>query len=130
MEECLLHGALGDFVEGDAADRDCALLALLLAIDRVAAEFFGQVRGHGFAFAVGVGRQIDGIGRLRQLLQPGDDLLLAGNDHVLGREIVVEIDAERLLGQVLDVPERGFNLIARAEIFLDRLRFGGRFDDD
>ena len=86
--------------------------------------------GYGFPLTVGVGGEIDGIGRLRQLLQPGNDLLLAGNDHVLGRKIIVEIDPERLLGQVLDVSERGFDVVARAEIFLDRLRFGGRFDDD
>ncbi len=130
MEKGLLHGTFGDFVEGDAADHDRVLLALLLAIDRVPAEFFGQVRGHGLPFAVGIGGQIDGIGRLRQFLQPGDDLLLAGNNHVLGGEIVVEIDAERLLGQVFDVPKRSFNHITRAEIFLDRLRLGGRFDND
>ncbi len=114
MLEGLLHRALGDLVEGDAADDDGALLARLLAIDAVAAEFFGQVGGNGLAFAVRVRRQVDGIRRLRQLLQLGDNLFLAGDDDVLGGEIVVEIDAERLLGQVLNVPERGFYLVSRA----------------
>ncbi len=90
-----------------------ALFALALAINRVATEFFGQVRSNGFAFAVGIRRQIDGVSRLRQLFQAGDDLFLARNDHVLGGKIVVEIDAERLLGQVFDVSERGFDLVAR-----------------
>ncbi len=85
MEECLLHGALGDLVEGDAADDGSRRSCFLLAVDRVAAEFLGQVSGDGFAFAVRVRRQIDGVGRLRQLLQPGDNLLFAGNDDVLGR---------------------------------------------
>ena len=100
MLERFLHRALGDLVEGHAADGDRVLL-LLLAVDAVAAEFFGQVGGDGFALAVRVRRQIDGIRRLRQLLQLGDDFFLARNDDVLGLEVVVEIDTQRLLGQDL-----------------------------
>ena len=129
MLERFLHSALGDFVEGHALDGNRAFL-LFLAIDTVAAELFGQVSGNGLAFAIRVRRQVDGIRGLGQLLQLGDNFLLAGDDDVLGLEVVVEIDAQRLLGQVLDVAERGFHLIARAEIFLDRLRLGRRFDDD
>ena len=70
-----------------------AALLFLLAVDPFAAEFLGQVRGDGFAFAVRIGRQIDGVGRLGQLFQPGENLFFAGDDDVLGREIVIDIDA-------------------------------------
>ncbi len=130
MEECLLHGALGDLVEGHAADGDDRALLRFLAVDPISAQLFSQVSGNGLALAVGIRRQVDGVRRLGQLLQLGDDFFLAGNDDVLGGEVVVQVDAERLLGQVFDVPERGFHVVARAEIFLDRLRLSGRLDDD
>ncbi len=104
MLEGILHSALGDLVKGDPADVHRPFFPLL-AIHRLAAEFLGQVSGNGFAFAVRVRGKIDGVRRLRQLLQLGDDLLLARDDHVLGGEIVVEIDPERLLGQVFDMAE-------------------------
>ena len=48
-------------------------------------------------------------------------------DH---REIVVGIDRAVLGRQVADVAEGGQDLVVRAEILVDRLRLGGRFDDD
>ena len=111
--ERFLHGALGDLVEGDPANGDRVLL-LFLAVDAVTAEFFGQVRSNGLAFAVWVRREIDRVRRLRQLLQLGDDLFLAGDDDVLGREVVVQIDAQRLLGQILNVAERGLDIVTGA----------------
>ncbi len=129
MLERILHGALGDLVKRDPADSDRRLLTLL-AVHALATEFLGEVSSDGFAFAVRIRRQVDGVGRLGQLLQLGDDLLLAGDYDVLRGEIVVEIDPERFLGQVFDMAERGLDLVARAQIFLDRLRLGRRFDDD
>ena len=112
MLERFLNCPFGDLVEGDPANADRVLL-LFLAVDAVTAEFFGQVRSNGLAFAVRVRRQIDRVRRLRQLFQLGDDLFLARDDDVLGREVVVQIDAQRLLGQILDVAERGLDVIAR-----------------
>ena len=88
------------------------------------------MRGNGLAFAVRVRRQVDGIGGGGELLQLGDNFFLAGNDDVVGLEIVFDIDAQGALGQVLHVPERGFDGITLPQIFLDRFRLGRRFDDD
>ena len=59
---------LGNFVEGDATNALAAVflfalgfLFLLLGLGSVA-QFFGQVGGNGFAFAVRVRRQIDLVG--------------------------------------------------------------------
>ena len=84
----------------------------------------------GFAFAVRVRREIDGVRRGRQLLQLGDDFFFAGNDDVVGLEIIINIDTESALGQIFDVPERGFDREALTQIFLDSFRLGRRFDND
>ena len=87
---------LGDLVE------DHALEALRIAADRLA-----QVPGDRLALAVEVGREIDRVGLLRELAQLGDDLLLAGQDLVVGGPVVVGVDAhareERLLRLLLAV---------------------------
>ena len=94
------------------------------------AQFLGQMPCDGFAFAVRVRRQIDVVRGQGQLLQPGENLLLAGNDDVFRLEFVVDIDAQRALGQVFDVPERSFDGEALTQIFLDGLGLGRRLDDD
>ena len=54
-------------------------------------------------------------------------------DHVLGREVVVDVDAELalagVLGQVADVAVGGQDAVVVAQIALDRPRLGRRFDD-
>ena len=129
MGEGLLHGLLGDFVEGDAMDRLGFFFAAAATVG-VAAELFGEMGGDGFAFAVRIGRKVDGIGGAGQLFEMGDHLLFAGDDLVLGGEIVVDIDAEALLGQILNMTEGGFHVVTGAEILLNRLGLGGRLDDD
>ena len=133
MLESLLHGALRDLVEGHAADAvglvAFLLLLFLLALVSVA-QFLGQVPGDGFAFAVRVRRQIDVVRGQGQLLQLGENFLLAGNDDVFRLEIVVDIDAQRALGQVFHVAKRCFDNEAFAQILLNGLRLGGRFDND
>ena len=79
-----------------------------------AAQFFGKMRGDRFAFAVRVRRQVDSVGALRQLLQLGEHFFFARNDDVFGREVVLDVDAKRLLGQIFNVAERGFDLVSRA----------------
>ena len=127
--ERLLDGALGDLVKGDAADA-VAVASLFLAADRAVAEFFREVGSDGFAFAVRVRSQINVVRGLGQLLQPGQDFFLARDDDVLSLEILVDFHAQLALGQILDVAERGFDLVALAQIFLNRLGLGGRLDDD
>ena len=132
MLEGFLHRLLRDLVEGDTVDDDrflALLLLALLAAEIVTAKFLGEMRGDGFPFAVRIGRQIDGGGRLRELLQPRQDLLFAGDNDVLGLEVVVDVDTQRLLGQIFDVPQRCFNVEAFTEIFIDRLSLRRRFDD-
>ncbi len=41
---------------------------------------FRQMRADGFAFAIGVGRQVDGVGFLRCLSQALHDVRLVGDD--------------------------------------------------
>ena len=94
------------------------------------AQFLGQVPRDGFAFAIGVRRQIDVVRRQGQLLQLGENFLLAGNDDVFRLEIVIDIDAQRALGQVFHVAKRCFDNEAFAQILLNGLRLAGRFDND
>ena len=57
----------------------------------------------------------------------------SSRDDVLGREVVVDVDAELalagVLGQVADMAVGGEDAVIRAEIALDRPRLGRRLDD-
>ena len=86
--------------------------------------------GDGFAFTVRVRGEIDSVHTSGQLLQPGNNFLFTGDDDVFGFEVVLDIHAESALGQIFDVPERGLNGVAFAQILLNGFRLGGRFDDD
>ena len=88
------------------------------------------MRGNGFAFAVRVRGEIDGVHAKRQFLQLGNNLLFAGDNDVFGFEVVIDVHTEGALGQIFDVPERGLDGVAFAQIFLNGFRLGGRFDDD
>ncbi len=130
MQEGLLHRTLGDLVERNAMEGDAVAAFLLLAAGAVFGELFREMGGDGLALAVGVGRQVHGRRRLRQLLQLGDHLLLAGNDHVIRLEVVLDVHAQDALGQVLHVAERGLDFVVVPQVLVDRLRLGRRFDDD
>ncbi len=109
-----LDRPLCDLVERDAANiRSVGMLfqfllgflayfAFFLFLVAVA-KFIGQVRGDGFAFAIRVGRQVDHVRRLRQFLQLGQHLLFAGDNDVLGFEVVLDVDTETALGEILHV---------------------------
>jgi hypothetical protein len=60
----------------------------------------------------------------------GEALGRLGVDVPVHGEIVVGIDRAVLARQVADMAEGGQNLVALAQIFVDRLGLGGRFDDD
>jgi hypothetical protein len=57
-------------------------------------------------------------------------LLGLGVDLPQHAEIVLGIDRAVLGRQVPHMAERGQHLIATAQIFIDRLGLGGRFNDD
>ena len=122
MLEGLLHGLLGNLVEGDAAD--------LLALRGRLSQLQRQVIGNRLALAVRVGRQIDRVGLRAQLLQLLDDLFLAGRDDQLRhKRPLLQLHANIVLGQVHDVPYGCPHVKALAKILLDRLRLGGGLDD-
>jgi hypothetical protein len=123
MGDGLLHFARGDLVEHHALD--------LLVLERLLlAQQFDQMPGDGFAFAVGVGRQDQGVG-LPELLGDGVDVLGVLVDHlVLHLEAARRIDRAVFRHQVAHVAVRGQDFVVLAEILLDRLRLGRRFDDD
>ena len=105
--ECLAHGAAGDFVEHHP------LVAL-----GVAADGFLQMPGDGFAFAVQIGGEVDGVGARGELLQLAHHLLLAGQDFVARRPAALRIDAHAA-DDLLAV------LLAAVGGFLLRVHFAG-----
>ena len=130
MLEGFAHRTLRDFVKRHPPESFVAVVAFFLFLLLAVTQFLRQMRGDRFSFAIRVRRQVDGVHADGQLLQPRDDLFFTGNDDVFGLEIVVDIDAEGALGQILDMPERGLDRIAFAQILFDGLRLSRRFDDD
>ena len=53
----------------------------------VALDLLGDVPGDRLAFAIGVGREVDGLDLARGLADLAEDLLLALDDLVLGLEV-------------------------------------------
>ncbi len=118
----LVDRALGDFGEDHALDGHFFLDAPLF-------QDLGNVPGNGLAFAVEVGRQINGIG----LSGRGDDLVdvlfVAVDDVVVHGEIMLGVDRTFLGDQVTNMAVGGKNLEVLAQIFVDRGRFGRRLDN-
>jgi hypothetical protein len=118
--ERLLHGPLGDLAERDALEA--------VAVHGVAQLLRDVVRDR-LALAVRVGRQDHGVRLLGLLLEVRDDLPLPSDGHVLGLEAVLDVDPELLGGQITDVPDRGGDLVAAAQVLADRARLRGRLHD-
>ena len=114
---------LGDLVEHHALRGLALEFAALL-------EDLMQVPGDRLALAIGVGRQHQHRRFLQRLGNGGDVLLVALDQPILHREFVVGIDRAFLGHQVAHVTVGGQDLVVLAQVFLDRARFGGRFDDD
>ncbi len=120
--EGLLHGLLGDLVEGHAAN--------LFPLFGGCPQLQRQVVSNRLALAVRVRRQKDLVRLGRRLLQLRHHLFLARrHDQRRLEGPLLQLHANIVLGQVHDVTHRRQNLEARAKIFLDRLRLGGRLDD-
>ena len=113
MGDRLKDGGLGYRVERHAFDSRLAQRLLL-------AEHFQHMPGNGLALAIGVGGQ----DQLARTLQGVDDVL----DTLLGPvvdlpghgEVVVRLYRPVLGGQVADMAKTGQNLVARAQILIDR----------
>ena len=107
MGERLPDRALGDLVEGDA-----------VGLRRGDVGRLGHVPGDRLALAVEVGGE---LARRRPILTAfvdrGDLLAAVLRDHVLGREVVVDVDPElalaRVLGQVADMAVGGEDRVVR-----------------
>ena len=112
-----------DLVEHHAVHFLAVELAALL-------EDLVQVPGDRLALAVRVGRQVERLGFL-QRARDGVDVALVLLEHlVLHGEAVVGVDRAFLRHQVAHVAIGGEHLEVLAEVLLDGLRLGRRFDDD
>jgi hypothetical protein len=118
------HGVLGDRVEGHAADGR-------ILLDRLALfQRLLEVPADRLPLAVGVGGE-DQVGVVLQRVGDRLDVFLAvGRDLPRHVEAVLGIDRPVLGRQVADMAVGGENRVVGAEIFVDRLGLGGRFDDD
>ena len=113
------HRLLGNRVEGHAID--------LLRQRLFLAQQFLHVPADRLALAIGVGRENQTVGLLRGILNILQPLRLVRIELPLHRKTVIRIDRAVLGRQVADVAIAGQHLEITAEIFLDRLRLGGRF---
>ena len=122
MAHRLLHGVLGDRVEHHPVDA-LVLEQLLVPEDLV------DVPRDRLALAVGVGRQNDPIGAPDRDANVAEPLGRLGVDLPAHGEIVVRIDRAVLGGEIADVAIGGVDPVVLAQVFVDGLRLGGRFDD-
>ncbi len=123
----LAHGFL-DRPRGDLGE-DHALHRLVL--DQPAfLQDLGDMPADRFTLAIRVGRQEDVVGALGGLDDGIDVLFVLLDEVVAHREVVVRIDRAFLRHQVAHMPIRGQDGEVLAEVFVDRLGLGGRFDDE
>ena len=114
MLEALFHAALRDLLEEDALD-----LGVLVGLRRD----LHQVIRDGLALAIGVGGEQDLVGLLGSGADRFDDLRLAllFQQLVGFLEAIVDVDPAALR-EVFDVPLGRKDLVAGADVLLDRLR--------
>ena len=89
--EGALNGFPGDFGEGHAVDGYLGL------------EDFLQVPCDGFTFAVTIGCQVERVYFFELALEFGDLFLLVGVDHVVGFEVLFNVDSELTDGALFEV---------------------------
>ena len=109
---------LGDLVEHHPLHRHLRL------------QVFEEVPRDGFALTVFIGCEIELRCVLQRRLEIFDDGLAALGEFVGGLEAVVDVDVQTLARQVGDVAHRGAHVVIVAEELRQRLRLGGRLDDD
>src|SRR6185437_4300452 len=88
------------------------------------------MRAYSFAFAVRVGGDINRVGLFAELFHFVENFRFAGKYRVGRLEIFLEINAQFLFRQIFHVAERRADGVIAAEIFVNRFRLRGRFDDD
>jgi len=90
----------------------------------------GDMPGDRFAFAIGVGGEIDIFLALGGFLKLLDNLLLPMDHMKVRREVIFHVDPQLALRQIDDMPHRRLDLKILAQIFAQGLGLGRRFDDD
>ena len=121
--ERIENGLLGDRVEGHALDRHPFLEGLLVL------QNTQDVPGDGLALAVGVGGQDQLVGvfdRVGDLFHHLDGPAIHVPVHL---EVLVGLDGAVLGRQVAHVPVGRQHLVIGAQILVDRLGLGDRFND-
>jgi hypothetical protein len=107
-------------------------------------EHLEEVPRDGLALAILIGREVDLVDPLHEVLQLLDLIAPVGRHHVQRLEVVVDVDAEagpgfplvrgghvgRTAGQIADVADGRLDHVPRAEVAGDGLRLGGGLDDD
>ena len=115
---------LFDRLGGDLVEFDTVFLVFVQSEHRL------QVPGDRLALAVGVGCEIDVIRLFRLVRQSADNVLLALRIDVFRLEIVFDIDAQRMDGQIADMPRRSVHFVLSLQVFRDGLCLGRRLYDD
>jgi hypothetical protein len=122
MLDRVTDGAAGDLVERHPMHGDALQCASLL-------QHGANVPADRLALAVGVGREIKGLGALQRLGDGCDLTRAALVGRPVHRKVFVGSDAAVLGRQVADVAEAREHGEVVAKILVDRLGLGGRFYD-
>ena len=93
-------------------------------------QHFEHVPGNRLAFAIRVGREDQAVGVLHGLGDVVQPLGRGAVDFPGHGEVLVRLHRAVLGRQVADMAEGGQNLVVPAQILVDGLGLGGRFDDD
>ena len=120
--EGFLHAFFGNLMEHHAQG------ALVQIFDTAFGfEDFVYMPGDGFAFAVRVGGQIEGVGFFGGGHDGIDVLFALGRHFVFHGEIVLGIDGAVFRHQIAHVAEGGQYFKIAAQVFFNRFDFVGRF---
>jgi hypothetical protein len=122
MAHRLDDGFLGHRIEDHAVDA-------LVFENALALQDFVYVPGNGLAFAIRVGRQDHPFGVLDRGGDLGKTFGRLAVDLPQHGEIVIGIDRSVLGGEIANMAERGVDVIVLAQIPVDCLGLGRRFDD-
>jgi hypothetical protein len=117
-----------------ARDRGLRDLVELGAVEggvrRLLLQQLVQVPADRLALAVGVGREVDGVGLLREPRELGDRFLLAGNDPVVRLVVLRAVDRDAFSVEIANVAVAGRDLEVLSEELAEGPGLCGRFDDD
>ena len=119
----VLHGLLGDLVEHDAVYG--------LGVEHATlAQQLVQVPRNGLALAVGVSREVQRVGLLERAHNRVDMFFVAVDDLVIHAVAVRRVNGPFFGDQVADVTIGRQHREILAQVFLDGLGLGRRFNDD